>query len=209
VSKKSSPTLEIFTDTKEFSNISSIAAGYVIKYENLEPLIGCSVYNDNQPFKLEVEDYKGKSHVKKYKGLHNSAGEMVAAFDGLEAAECYCSEIGVDPKECTVIIKTDFKFLKTILKDSLNPNKEYKNNNDKRELLNKLLEAKNRFKEVMPELIQGDTNLAHRICDLEMETYIEKVFRKVVEEIAYRKSSNKVKSDFYEIYENTDLCIPQ
>jgi hypothetical protein len=209
----------MWTDTTECLGISTIATGYVIKHGNMAPFIGSTIYNDRYPFEILIPDDEDPDtiHSVKYYNLHNSKGEMVAALEGMDTLLNYCEDRGLDPGEYTVNLKTDFQFLRTVISNNINV-KKIPQIDGKQVLLGEIKNVQGQFHRVNCELIEGSTNIAHNICGLKMKDYMEKEVNTIVEQVGEAIELNRresvtersgLKSDFYEIYKNPSLSIPQ
>ncbi|MEM5778069.1 MAG: hypothetical protein QXD43_01450 [Candidatus Aenigmatarchaeota archaeon] len=156
----------LWTDasSKEFSGGIVTATGYVIKYDNLPPRKGSNIHY----------------------GINNSKGEIQAGIESLISVKKYCKWLDLNPKDCKVLMKTDFDYLSNIISEDLT---------EKNDLEKMLHNVKNCFKEVKCEEIDRRVNIAHNVCCLRL--------RKETENNSY---NGLIKYPNF-FYKYPDLCI--
>jgi hypothetical protein len=165
----------VWTDASGARDLSATATAYVIKDGNLPPIIGSRVHY----------------------GIHNTRGEIKAGIEGLKAVAEYCKELGIEPSECTVEMKTDFSHLKKIVYGDLTYRGDRDGEREKKRLVDQLNGQRRKFKEVSCDEIQRDTNIAHNICVTTMRNHQN------------IDSVNGLIVDFDRFYNQPTLCIPK
>jgi hypothetical protein len=120
------------------SKVLKTAVGYVYKDRDRPPILNSKIYN----------------------GIYNSSGEIKAGIDFIKDINSYCRSMNVKTEGCTVNLKTDFDYIKSLLGfDS-----PVFDNPRKQELYDTLIDQISMFGKIDCELIEGKTNIAHEIC---------------------------------------------